>query len=1163
MQTTTIDGNTSTSLIAYSLSDVACIYPITPSSPMAEHIDEWQASGKLNIFGNKVKVTEMQSEAGVAGALHGLLKSGTLATTFTSSQGLLLMIPNMYKIAGELLPCVFHVSARTVATHALNIFCDHSDVMACRDTGFAMLCSSSVQETNDLALISHISSLKSSIPFIHFFDGFRTSHEIQKIDILTDDEIKKLVPYNDIKKFRDRALTPTSPTQSGTAQNPDVFFQNREASNIYYNNLANIVKDSMNELYKITKRKYNLFDYYGDKKANSIIVIMGSASETVKETIDYLNKVDKENKYGVIVIRLFRPFIVNDFIEQLPKTTKIITTLDRVKVSTSIGEPIYEDVISSLSEKNKKIKVIGGRYGLGGKDFSPKDVKAVFDNSINEQKNHFSVGIIDDITNSSLNVDDNFSLINDGYEAKFYGLGSDGTVSANKNSIKIIAENTNKFCQGYFEYDSKKSGSLTISHLRTSDRPIRSTYLVQNPNFVACHNYSFIFKYDILKGIKENGSFLLNFPFEKSLINKLLPENIKKTIKEKHLKFFIIDAEDIALKAGLKNKINTVMQTAYFVVSKVIDIDKSIKFMKDAIISTYSKKGQDIVDCNFKAIDNSLSSIKEINTNELTVNDTLLKEQNISYNEYYNNFIKPISLLNGNNLPVSKFSYDGTVPTSTTKFEKRGIGIFAPVWNGENCIQCNLCAISCPHACLRPIIQNKETLKNAPKSFITFPVLNNKDLGFRLQVDVKDCTGCGICANVCPAKNKALTMQKIENIDENEYKNYEFYEKLPKNINIYPENTIKGVGFKKPLFEFSGACAGCGETPYIKLLTTMFGDRMIIANATGCSSIYGGSCPTCPYTKNEDGYGPSWCNSLFEDNAEFGYGIYLGYKARKENFDSYIKNNNSLFSKSIQNLLISYPNETDYSKQILIKNELLKNLDNKNSYDNYLKENIDLILKKSVWAIGGDGWAYDIGFGGLDHIMASNENIKVLVLDTEVYSNTGGQSSKSSPKGSVCKFAINGKETKKKNLAEIAMTYKNVYVAQISLGANPQQAINAFKEAEEYNGVSIVIAYCPCINHGIDMSKSNEEMKNAVNSGYFNLFRYNPSKDVPLIIDSKLDTTNYVDFLMNENRYKSLYVKDKDKATKLFESAKNDAENRANDLKSINNNNNNNNNNNK
>ena len=1043
----TIDGNTATALIMYKLSELACIYPITPSSTMAELCDEWASKNQLNIYNKPLKIVQMQSEAGVAGAMHGALLGGAITTTFTASQGLLLMIPDMYKIAGEFLPCVINVASRSLATHALNIFGDHSDIMATLGTGFALLCANDVQACHDMALISFLASFKSSIPFIHFFDGFRTSHEIQKIDIIDDNTITSLINQEDISRFKSRALSPNSPTAFGTTQNADVFFQNRIIGLDKYSQLPNQVQDIMNKFYQYTGRQYHLFDYYGSPTASKVVVIMGSGSTACIQAVDCLNAQSPD--YGVLNVRLFKPFSVEHFLSTLPKTVQTITVLER-----------YIDKTSSDGELTKEIRraykgtILSGVYGIGGKDFNTDMAISVLLNMSTTNKNHFTIGINDDITNTSLEVG-TYELSRDYFykEMRFYGLGSDGTVSANKSSIKIIGNNTNYNVQGYFEYDSKKSGSLTISHLKLSDKPIPSE-LTNHCDLIACHNFNFLYRYDILNNINQNGVLLLNFPHDLDKLNSMLPKATIKTIKEKSLNVYVINANKIAYECGLSNKINTVMQSAFFKISNIMDYDKCLDQLKEEAISNYSRKGKDILDKNFKAIERG-SEVTKIDTNLLDVNLGYDKTK-LSNNKYYNEFIEPINTLKGNSLPCSCFNADGHTQTGTSSLEKRCIATQLPHWKKENCIQCNMCAISCPHATIRPILTKKEKLTNAPDGYDTLDVYNHPELAFRIEINPKDCTGCGICARVCPSKYKALEMRPIEDsiIDDSHY-NYSLT--LGDNESIYPANTVKGSQFKRPLFEFSGACAGCGETPYIKLLTQLFGDNMIIANATGCSSIYGGSCPTCPYTVDAKGHGPAWANSLFEDNAEFGYGIKI-------------------------------------ANQINDKNN-------------------------SVWVIGGDGWAYDIGFGGLDHVLASGENVNILVLDSEVYSNTGGQMSKSTPSGASAKFATKGKKTPKKPLAQMAMQYENVYVAQVSLGANMTQCLNAFIEAQNFNGPSLIIAYAPCINHGIDMSRSNETMKQAVLSGYFHLFRYNGTTQT-LSVDSTPNFDLFKDFVLSQNRYK-------------------------------------------
>jgi len=1117
----TVDGNTATAQIAYAFSEVASIYPITPSSPMAENADEWQAKGVKNLFGSTVKVNQLQSEAGVAGAVHGSLSAGALTTTFTASQGLLLMIPNMYKIAGELLPCVFHVSARALSTHALSIFGDHADVMACRQTGFAMLASSSVQECLDMAIVAHIATLKSSVPFMHFFDGFRTSHEIQKIDGVANEDLLKILPKREIALFKSRALSSTHPHQQGTAQNPDIYFQNREASNKYYLNTVDAVKEALKDVESITHRHYDLFDYYGAEDAEEILVIMGSGYQTAVETIKFLNK-NMNKKYGVINVRLYRPFCSKSFADKLPKSVKKITVLDRTKECGSGGEPLYKDIVTALAEqKIANVEVVGGRYGLGGKEFTPNMVKAVFDNMSGKMQNDFSVGINDDVTNLSLPIDENFNFEDSNYSCKFFGLGSDGTVSANKNSIKIIGSYTDLNAQGYFEYDSKKSGSATISHLRFGKEHTNAPYLITKANFVACHNINFVGKYDMENDLKENGVFLLNSPFEEQELKNILPKKFFETIKAKNAKLFIVDGNKVAENAGLGKRINVVMQACFFKLTNIIEYEKVEQLLIDAATKTYAKKGQAIVDANVKAIKDATKHLTQVDLNNIPTTDNKV-EEDIS-DDYAKNFIRVIERKKGDSLPVSKFDPRGVVPTDTAKFEKRGIAIDSPCWIKENCIQCNMCATVCPHSAIRPVLVSDDELKNAPKSFETAKALGVPNYNFRMQIDVADCTGCENCVKVCPAKQKALAMQNAISLAKKEKENYEFSKNIENPQTIFKPNTIKGSQFKKPYFEFSGACAGCGETPYIKIVSQLFGNRLVIANATGCSSIYSGSSPTTPFAKNKDGRGPAWASSLFEDNAEFGFGIKLAKNVAREK----LKNDVTEFLKTSTN--------TNMNAMLT---ELLENFDDgEKTYElskklaplfkgTSLEGQESSITKESVWIIGGDGWAYDIGFSGLDQVIASGENVNILVLDTEVYSNTGGQMSKSTPLGATAKFASAGKRTPKKDLGMIAMSYKNCYVAQIGLGADMNQAIKAISEAESFDGPSLIIAYAPCINHGINMNGAQEEIKKAVECGYWHLYRYDPRLIAqgknPFVLDSRAPTKDYEEFLKGEARYSAL-----------------------------------------
>ena len=1126
----TIDGNTAASYVAYAFSEVAAIYPITPSSPMAEYADEWSAQGVKNMFGQPLKIAEMQSEAGAAGAVHGSLCAGALTTTYTASQGLLLMIPNMYKIAGELLPCVFHVSARALAAHALNIFGDHADVMACRQTGFAMLASGSVQEAMDLALVAHLSTLEAKVPFIHFFDGFRTSHEISKIDAIDYEDMKKLVDMKYIDDFRARALNPEHPVQKGTAQNGDIYFQNREAANKYYTAVPGIVQKYMDKVSALTGRSYHLFDYVGAPDAEKVIVIMGSGADAGEETVNYLTNLGQ--KVGLVKVRLYRPFDANALAAVIPQTAKYITVMDRTKEAGSLGEPLYLDVVAALKGKTDAV-ILGGRYGLGSKEFNPTMVNAIYKNMGGANKNGFSVGIVDDVTGNYLPLDEFINAAPAGSICcKFYGLGSDGTVGANKNSIKIIGDHTDKYAQGYFVYDSKKSGGITISHLRFGDKPIQSSYLIDSADFVACHTPSYLFRYDMLSDLKEGGIFLLNSIWTPEEMDKELPASVKNAIAKKHIRFYTLDGNKVIESIGATKGVNTVMQAAFFKLSNVIPYEDAEKYMKAAIKKTYGKKGDAVVNMNYAAVDGAIAQLVEVKYPEswaTTTEGAPMVEP--ADNEYFKKVINPILKQEGDKLPVSAFNADGTVPVGTTKYEKRGTAVHVPVWIPENCIQCNQCSYVCPHAVVRPVLATPEQLKDAPETFVTKDATGFKGYKFRIQISPYDCTGCGSCANVCPAKTKALVMKPIAEAIAADAVNAEYAAKLPETDKVYNTNTVKGSQFSKPLFEYSGACAGCGETPYVKLVTQLFGDRMIVANATGCSSIYGGSAPTCPYTTNDKGHGPAWANSLFEDNAEFGYGMNLAYTARRNEI------------KADVNALIEGA-WADNAEAKAAGEEWLNNMDDAegskvaaekliaacSATDDAAAKRIiaakDCLVKKSIWIFGGDGWAYDIGYGGLDHVLASGEDVNVLVLDTEVYSNTGGQASKSTPTGSIAKFAANGKRVKKKDLGMMAMSYGYVYVAQVAMGANMNQLLKALKEAEAYKGPSLVIAYATCINHGVNMSRPMDEMKKAVECGYWQLYRYNPALAAegknPFTLDSKEPTGDYAAFLQGEVRYASL-----------------------------------------
>lgn len=1174
-KTMTIDGNTAASHVAYAFSDVAAIYPITPSSPMAEVADDWAAAGRENLFGQKVLISEMQSEAGAAGAVHGSLKAGALTTTFTASQGLLLMIPNMYKISGELLPGVFHVSARALAAHALSIFGDHSDVMACRQTGFAMLASASVQEVMDLALITHLSAIKSSIPFVHFFDGFRTSHEVQKIEAIDYQDMDKLLDRDAVAAFRARAMNPEHPHLGGTAQNPDIYFQNREAANKFYSVIPEIVQSYMDQVGEITGRHYHLFDYVGAPDAERVMIIMGSGADVAEETIHHLNA--KGEKLGLIKVRLYRPFAADKLLEAIPASCKKLAVLDRTKEPGSLGEPLYIDVTTALREAGKcGIEVVGGRYGLGSKEFTPTMVKAIYDNLTKaEPKNHFTVGIVDDVTFTSLDMPELVNAAPEGTIAcKFFGLGSDGTVGANKNSIKIIGDHTDMYAQGYFAYDSKKSGGFTVSHLRFGKKPIQSPYLIDHADFVACHNPSYVTRYAVADGIKEGGTFLLNSPWTLEEMENELPATLKNAIAKKQLKFYNINAIKLAKEVGMGGRINTIMQSAFFKLSKVISAEDALTYMKAAAKKSYSKKGEDVVQKNYAAIEAGMNAIEEIKYPESwAVTTEGAKVVAVSDDPYFTDYIQPILAQEGDKLPVSAMKPDGTVPTGTTKYEKRGIAVDVPKWIPENCIQCNRCALVCPHATIRPFLLNEQEEAAKPATFTTLNAGKGfEGLTFRMQVSPLDCTGCGNCVDVCPSKNKALTMEPVATQKDQE-ENWEYAIRLTdKDVNVNTK-TVKGSQYLRPLFEFSGACAGCGETPYIKLLTQLFGDRMVIANATGCSSIYGGSAPTCPYTKNSKGQGPAWANSLFEDNAEFGFGMNLATRQRRALLKDTVEKliNVSWCSEQIKEAGKEWLDNMDDAKLSRIAGEKLLaackdgvDVDltgteyEKAWLDNGKKcpcdactlaykviEMSDLLTKQSVWIFGGDGWAYDIGYGGLDHVLAMDEDVNVLVVDTEVYSNTGGQSSKATPTGPIAKFAAAGKRTKKKDLGMMAMSYGYVYVAKVCMGADPNQLLKAVNEAEAYKGPSLIIAYAPCINHGINMGHSQEEAKKAVEAGYWPLYRYNPELAEqgknPFQLDSKDPKASFQEFILGEARYKALTQQFPEVAEVLFERAEQEA----------------------
>ncbi len=1151
----TMDGNNAAAHVSYAFTDVAAIYPITPSSVMAEVTDAWSAQGRKNIFGHEVQVTEMQSEAGAAGTVHGSLQAGALTTTYTASQGLLLMIPNMYKIAGELLPCVIDVSARALASHALSIFGDHSDVYACRQTGFAMLCSGNVQEVMDLGAVAHLSTIKGRVPFLHFFDGFRTSHEIQKIETWDYEDLKEMTDMDAVTAFRKRALNPEHPVTRGTAQNPDIFFQAREACNPYYDAIPGIVEDYMNKVNDKIGTDYKLFNYYGAADATHVIIAMGSVCDTIEETIDYLTA--KGEKIGLIKVRLFRPFSVKHLLDVIPDSVTQISVLDRTKEPGALGEPLWLDVVAALKEtKFKDIPVFSGRYGLGSKDTTPAQIATVYKNA---EKKKFTIGIVDDVTHLSLDVKEKINTTPEAtISCKFWGLGADGTVGANKNSIKIIGDHTDMYAQAYFDYDSKKSGGITTSHLRFGKAPIKSTYLVSQANFVACHNPSYVRKYNMVQDLKDGGSFLLNCGWTMEEIEAHLPGQVKRYIAEHNIKFYTIDGISIGKEIGLGGRINTVLQAAFFKLANIIPVDDAVKYMKAAATASYSKKGEAVVKMNHDAIDRGITDVKEVQVPASWANaedESIVSVATGSRKEivdYVNNIQNVVNSQNGYSLPVSTFveAADGTFPLGSAAFEKRGIAVDVPSWHPENCIQCNFCSYVCPHASIRPVAMTEEQAANAPEGSVNVDLTGMPGFKFAISVSALDCQGCGSCVNVCPGKKgeKALTMESLDSqLESQKLFDYGVEIGYPDEVvTKFKETTVKGSQFKKPLLEFSGACAGCGETPYAKLATQLFGDRMYISNATGCSSIWGGSAPSTPYTVNKEGKGPAWANSLFEDNAEYGYGMALAQKALRKRLISSVEALSAVVEKEdIKAACEQYLATKDTGAlNGAASTELIAALESCGC-DNEDRANIlankDFLSKKSQWIFGGDGWAYDIGFGGLDHVIASGEDVNILVFDTEVYSNTGGQSSKSTPTGAIAQFAAAGKEVKKKDLAAIAMSYGYVYVAQIAQGADYNQCVKAFVEAESYNGPSIIIAYAPCINHGIKggMKGAQTEEKRAVACGYWHLFRFDPRLEAqgknPFQLDSKEPTADYQEFLASEVRYSSLARSNPDRAKELFE----------------------------
>ena len=1155
-----MDGNTAAAYISYAFTEVAAIYPITPSSPMAESVDIWAAKGKKNIFGQPVKIVELQSEGGAAGTVHGALQAGALTTTYTASQGLLLMLPNMYKIAGELLPGVFHVSARALATNSLNIFGDHQDVMAARQTGCAILAESSVQQVMDLSAVAHLAAIKGRIPFINCFDGFRTSHEIQKIEVIDYNDLARTLDWEAVANFRRNALNPDHPVVRGTAQNPDIYFQEREVSNKYYDALPEIVEEYMQEVNKLTGRNYQLFNYYGHSEAESVIIAMGSVCETIEESVDYLNS--QGEKVGVLTVHLYRPFSIKHFLKSLPTTVKKIAVLDRTKEPGALAEPLYLDVKAAFYEADTKPVIVGGRYALGGKDVGPRHILAVYENLKAEKPlNNFTIGIVDDVTFKSLDdVGFEIDFTPPGTTAcKFWGLGSDGTVGANKSAIKIIGDNTEMYAQAYFAYDSKKSGGITMSHLRFGKDKIRSPYLIHQADFISCSQQSYVDKYDLLAGLKPQGTFLLNTLWTPQEVAEKLPVAMKKYIAEKQINFYIVNAVQIARELGLGGRFNMIMQAAFFKLADIIPTEEAVQYLKEAVVTSYGKKGQAVIDMNQGAIDRGMEALVKIEVPSEWSELELVEAHDDSKPEFIEKILEPMNRQNGDSLPVSSFVgiEDGTFPMGTTAYEKRGIAINVPKWDVDKCIQCNQCSFVCPHAVIRPTLLNEAEVKNAPEGFKAKAAIGIKDYSYHLAISPLDCTGCGNCRQVCPAKEKALEMVPLEE-QEHESVYWEYVQSIIPKQNPIKKNMLKGSQFEQPLLEFSGACAGCGETPYAKLVTQLFGDRMMIANATGCSSIWGGSAPSIPFTTNNKGYGPAWANSLFEDNAEFGLGMLLGGNAVRnrllEDISAAIESD---ISQNLKTALTEWVEAFDDNEQTRAKSEKVIEIlgQEKRTMTNSLlldkiAENKDFLVKRSQWIFGGDGWAYDIGYGGLDHVLASGEDVNVLVFDTEVYSNTGGQSSKATPTAAIAQFAANGKKTKKKDLGLMTMTYGYVYVAQIAMGADKNQTLKVIAEAEAYKGPSLIIAYAPCVAHGLKngMGTSQEESKRAVESGYWSLYHYNPDfKEQgknPFVLDSKDPIMPLRDFLLGEVRFSALQRQYPELAEDLFSKIEKDAQER-------------------
>ncbi|OON95767.1 MAG: pyruvate:ferredoxin (flavodoxin) oxidoreductase [Epulopiscium sp. Nele67-Bin005] len=1137
----TVDGNTAAAHVAYAYTDVAAIYPITPSTNMSEAVDEWAAYGRKNIFGQTVNVVEMQSEAGAAGAFHGSLQAGALTTTFTASQGLLLMIPNMYKVAGELLPGVFHVSARALAAQALSIFGDHQDVMATRQTGCILLTSASVQEVADLSIVAHLSAIKGSLPVVHFFDGFRTSHEIQKVEVMELEDYAKLIDQDALTAFRNKALSPERPVTRGTAQNPDIYFQTREASNKYYNAMVGHIAHYMEVVSNLTGRQYNLFNYYGDPEATNIIVAMGSVTETIEETIDYLN--EKGEKLGLVKVHLYRPFSEKHLLEAIPKTVTKICVLDRTKEPGASGEPLYLDVRNAFYEADRTPTIIGGRYGLGSKDMTPTLIKAIFANlDKDEPMKNFTVGINDDVTNLSIPVTEELKIAQQGtIRCKFWGLGSDGTVGANKQAIKIIGEHTNKYAQAYFAYDSKKSGGITVSHLRFGDRPIRSTYLIDEADYIACHNQSYVDQYDLVKGLKKGGTFVLNCIWNEEQLEAHLPAPLKRFIAKNDINFYLVNATKIGEEIGLGKRINMIMQAAFFKLAEIIPEEEAVGYLKASIKKAYGNKGEKIVEQNYLAVDKGMNALVKVAIPENWADaKDIIKEDNDP--EFIQKIVKPMNAQEGDSLPISAFNgyEDGTFPSGTSAYEKRGIGIHVPQWNKETCIQCNQCSYICPHACIRPVLLTDEEAAKAPSTFETVKAKGKglDGLQYRIQVSPLDCTGCENCVKVCPSKVKSLQMEQLGTQVDEEIPNWNF--SISKEVSYKGDRvagtTVKDSQFKTPLIEFSGACAGCGETPYIKLVTQLFGERMIIANATGCSSIWGASAPATPYTTNHEGKGPAWANSLFEDNAEYGFGMMLAHNQLRKNIENNMKELLKLdISADAKEVFTNWIESKNDSQGSIVATNSVREILKKTTFDeeaskfvDEIKERNDHLVKRSQWILGGDGWAYDIGYGGLDHVLASGENVNVLVFDTEIYSNTGGQASKSTPTAAIAKFTASGKRAKKKDLGMMAIAYGNVYVSQVAIGADKNQLMKAVLEAEKYEGPSLIIAYATCISHGLKkgMSHSMDNMADAVKAGYWHLYRYNPSLKLegknPFSLDSKEPKGDFREYIMGQVRYSSL-----------------------------------------